>query len=155
IDAIGPEIAAQSSTNPTRGSTPDSLIYVIYTSGSTGKPKGTLVTHANVARLFHATHPSFHFNERDVWTLYHSSAFDFSVWEMWGALFYGGRLIVVSFEVSRTPELFHRLLCDEKVTVLNQTPSAFRQLVAADAARGEEAQLSLRLVIFGGEAIDF
>src|SRR5262249_22570876 len=128
--------------------------YVIYTSGSTGTPKGVVVTHANVVRLFNATRQWFDFNENDVWTLFHSSAFDFSVWELWGALLYGGRLVVVPHFVSRSPEAFHELLSRENVTVLNQTPSAFRQLMNADEARVREDELSLRLVIFGGEALE-
>ncbi|HJX28444.1 MAG TPA: condensation domain-containing protein, partial [Thermoanaerobaculia bacterium] len=105
-----------------------SLAYVIYTSGSTGRPKGSLVSHGNVNRLFGATQEWFDFGERDVWTLFHSYAFDFSVWEIWGALLYGGRLVIVPHEVSRSPELFLDLLVRERVTVLNQTPSAFSQL---------------------------
>jgi amino acid adenylation domain-containing protein len=130
-----------------------SLAYVIYTSGSTGRPKGTLVSHGNVARLFDATEAWFGFGERDVWTLFHSYAFDFSVWEIWGALLYGGRLVIVPYDVSRSPELFLDLLVSERVTVLNQTPSAFAQLAQADEKRGGVAT-DLRLVIFGGEALD-
>ena len=133
---------------------PRNPAYVIYTSGSTGTPKGVVVTHANVVRLFSATRQWFDFNGNDVWTLFHSSAFDFSVWELWGALLYGGRLVVVPHFVSRSPEAFHELLSREKVTVLNQTPSAFRQLMNADASRADEQELSLRLVIFGGEALE-
>lgn len=133
---------------------PNNLAYIIYTSGSTGAPKGVPVEHHNVTRLFEQTHPWFGFDERDVWTLFHSMSFDFSVWEIWGALLYGGRLVVVPYEVSRSPSQFLSLLADRKVTVLNQTPSAFRQLIAADVARGGPSDLALRHVIFGGEALD-
>jgi amino acid adenylation domain-containing protein/non-ribosomal peptide synthase protein (TIGR01720 family) len=132
---------------------PEDAAYVIYTSGSTGRPKGCVVTHANVVRLMLATEPWYGFDEDDVWTLFHSYAFDFSVWEIWGALLYGGRLVVVRHEVSRSPEAFHDLLQAERVTVLNQTPSAFRQLQAVDELRPTSA-LALRTVIFGGEALE-
>ena len=136
------------------GSGDENLAYVIYTSGSTGKPKGVMVTHRNVARLLSATDAWFHFDENDVWTLFHSLAFDFSVWEIWGCLLHGGRLLIVPFAVSRSPEEFHELLVREQVTVLNQTPSAFYQLMRIDQAR-RSPQLALRLVIFGGEALNF
>ncbi|MEM7588447.1 MAG: condensation domain-containing protein, partial [Acidobacteriota bacterium] len=104
---------------------PENLAYVIYTSGSTGRPKGVGVTHANVVRLLRSTESAYGFDASDVWTLFHSYAFDFSVWEIWGALAYGGRLVVVPHWVSRTPSAMVDLLSREGVTVLNQTPSAF------------------------------
>jgi amino acid adenylation domain-containing protein len=131
---------------------PQSLAYVIYTSGSTGVPKGVAVCHAHVSRLLAATDAGFGCGPRDVWTLFHSYAFDFSVWEMWGALLHGGRLVLVPRAVSRDPAAFHRLLAEESVTVLNQTPSAFAQLQRADAAA--MPLRALRSVIFGGEALD-
>ncbi len=134
---------------PTR-TEPEHPAYVIYTSGSTGRPKGVVVTHANVLRLFAATEGWFGFGPQDVWTLFHSYAFDFSVWEIWGALLHGGRLVVVPYLVSRSPEDFHRLLVEEGVTVLSQTPSAFRQLVHVEGS----SRLALRSVVFGGEALD-
>ncbi|WP_432185249.1 amino acid adenylation domain-containing protein [Streptomyces tendae] len=129
--------------------------YVIYTSGSTGRPKGVVVPHRNVVRLFSATRHWFGFGPDDVWTLFHSYGFDFSVWELWGALLHGGRLVVVPYDVSRAPERFLRLLAEERVTVLNQTPSAFYQLMQADAEKTQPgADLALRYVVFGGEALE-
>ncbi|MBA8825271.1 nonribosomal peptide synthetase DhbF [Saccharopolyspora lacisalsi] len=134
---------------------PEHAAYVIYTSGSTGKPKGVVIPHGNVVRLFTATEQWFGFGPHDVWTLFHSYAFDFSVWELWGALLHGGRLVVVPHAVSRSPREFLELLARERVTVLNQTPSAFHQLVEADGEHpATSAELALRFVIFGGEALD-
>ena len=133
---------------------PDDPAYVIYTSGSTGKPKGCVVSHRNVSRLFTTTEPWFGFGPSDVWTLFHSVAFDFSVWEIWGALAYGGRLVIPPPGTTRDPEAFGELLRCEQVTVLNQTPSAFRQLMVAEEQRRNGSGLSLRVVIFGGEALD-
>ncbi|WP_335984397.1 amino acid adenylation domain-containing protein, partial [Streptomyces sp. CA2R106] len=134
---------------------PGHAAYVIHTSGSTGDPKGVVVPHRNVVRLFTATRELFGFRADDVWTLFHSYAFDFSVWELWGPLLHGGRLVVVDHETSRTPGRFLDLLAREQVTVLNQTPSAFYQLMAADAqAPGTGRRLALRTVVFGGEALE-
>ena len=132
---------------------PSSAAYLIYTSGSTGTPKGVVVTHANVLRLFSSTAPWFHFDAGDVFSLFHSYAFDFSVWELWGALLHGGRLVIVPYEVGRNPERFYQLLHRQGVTVLNQTPSAFRGLAAVEDAH-QVLDLRLRLVIFGGEALE-
>jgi len=171
LDTDWEKIAQNITSNPENKSEPENLTYIIYTSGSTGKPKGVLVNHANVVRLFAATDSWYHFNYQDVWTLFHSYAFDFSVWEMWGALLYGGRLVIVPYLVTRSPESFYELLCQEKVTILNQTPTAFRQLIQAEESlkgdispllkevRGDRSSptdndLSLRLIIFGGESLE-
>ncbi len=154
LDQEAGRIASHSAENVRSITQPHHLAYVIYTSGSTGTPKGCLVTQENVARLFTATDPWFHFGPQDVWTLFHSSAFDFSVWEIFGALLYGGRLVIVPYMVSRSASAFRELLIREHVTVLNQTPSAFRQLVQADRAF-PPANFALRYVIFGGEALEF
>jgi amino acid adenylation domain-containing protein len=126
--------------------------YVIFTSGTTGRPKGTLVTQANVTRLIRSARRRLDIGPGDVWTMFHSLAFDFSVWEIWGALTTGGRVVVVPSLVSRDTEAFYGLVRDAGVTVLSQTPSAFRQFEAVDARLG--AELSLRAVVFGGEALD-
>ncbi|MFH9241275.1 actinomycin synthase II AcmB, partial [Streptomyces anulatus] len=147
-------LAGQPAHSPAVGLRPDHPAYVIYTSGSTGVPKGVVNTHRNVVRLFDATRPWFDFGPDDVWTLFHSYAFDFSVWELWGALLHGGRLVVVPYDVSRSPHAFLDLLADQGVTVLNQTPSAFHQLAQAEADPGRPPRrLALRTVVFGGEAL--
>ncbi|WP_276319322.1 non-ribosomal peptide synthetase [Streptomyces griseoviridis] len=126
------------------------LAYVIHTSGSTGLPKGVQVEHRQVVGLFDATRDLFDFDENDVWALFHSIAFDFSVWEFWGALLSGGRLVVVPQAVARVPRDLHRLLREERVTVLNQTPSAFARLAAVDGPPLD----GLRWVVFGGERLE-
>ncbi|WP_419709281.1 amino acid adenylation domain-containing protein [Pseudomonas sp. NFX224] len=152
LDLASLQLDAYSADNLPVLATPDNLAYVIYTSGSTGRPKGALLSHGNVGRLLTATAAEFNFGADDVWTLFHSYAFDFSVWELFGSLCTGGRLVIVPYYISREPQQFHRLLCDEGVTVLNQTPTAFRQLLPIACA--SPRNLALRQVIFGGEALE-
>ncbi|NUH43548.1 amino acid adenylation domain-containing protein, partial [Streptomyces samsunensis] len=159
ILTVTPDVLAGSErypvADPEVALSPLDTAYVIYTSGSTGRPKGVEVPHGNAIRLMDSTGHWFGFGPDDVWTLFHSYAFDFSVWELWGPLLHGGRLVVVSHETSRTPDRFLKLLADERVTVLNQTPSAFYQLMAADRDNPEAAaRLRLRHVVFGGEALE-
>src|SRR6185503_11360391 len=169
LDAVETQAALNKAgdNNPEQEARPEDAAYVIYTSGSTGEPKGVLVTQGNVTRLYAATEQWFKFSAEDVWTLFHSYAFDFSVWEIWGALLYGGRLVVVPKTITRSPGEFLQLLMEEGVTVLNQTPSAFYQLMQTeeDAEKDEselgqklklklQLQLKLRSVIFGGEALE-
>ncbi|MEU7763491.1 amino acid adenylation domain-containing protein, partial [Micromonospora aurantiaca (nom. illeg.)] len=141
--------------DPPRVATPDSVLYTIYTSGSTGRPKGCVVTHANVVRLMRVCAGELGIDASGVWSMAHSFAFDFSVFEMWGALAFGGRVVVVPRSVARSPEDFLQLLVDERVTFLSQTPTAFRALVSA-AAGGDERvdRLALRSVVFGGEKLE-
>jgi amino acid adenylation domain-containing protein len=131
----------------------DSRAYVIFTSGTTGRPKGVQVSHGNALWLFRDSEAVYGFGREDVWSLFHSFAFDFSVWEMWGALLYGGCVVVVPSETAKDPAAFRTLLRDEGVTVLNQTPTAFAQLAAEDVRHRD--RLPLRHVIFGGEVLRF
>ncbi|MDP9616466.1 amino acid adenylation domain-containing protein [Streptomyces demainii] len=148
-EAPGQEPGDGRAATATSGDTP---AYVIYTSGSTGRPKGVVVPHRNVLALVRATEDDFRLGPDDVWSFFHSSAFDFSVWEIWGCLLTGGRLVVVPYWVTRATDEFHELLAERKVTVLSQTPSAFSQLVEVD--RTSSAALAVRLVVFGGEPLD-
>ncbi|MFB5547534.1 amino acid adenylation domain-containing protein [Bacillus cereus] len=154
LDRDQDEIGKESKTLPVSSVGPQNLAYVIYTSGSTGNPKGVMIEHHNVIRLFKSTDCWYQFNEKDTWTLFHSYAFDFSVWEIWGALLYGGKLVVVPYWISRSPKDFYQLLVEEEVTVLNQTPSAFRQLIRVCEQEDKNKNLQLRYVIFGGEALE-
>jgi len=141
---------------PRRAARGQDLAYVIYTSGSTGAPKGVEVEHRNLVRLFEQTDPWFGFDDGDTWALFHSISFDFSVWEIWGALLFGGRLALLPTKATRSPNLLAALLRTERVTVLNQTPSAFHQLqTVLFASSGDgTADLALRLVVFGGERLE-
>jgi amino acid adenylation domain-containing protein len=132
---------------------PDALAYVMFTSGSTGTPKGVQVSHRNVVSLMLAADSVFELGADDVWTMFHSYAFDFSVWEMWGALLFGGHLVVVGAEEVRAPDELLELLERERVTILSQTPSALSSLVHADEHRPVPLE-SLRLVVLGGERLD-
>nr|WP_281438341.1 amino acid adenylation domain-containing protein [Rhizobium sp. 007] len=154
LETATPAWAELPASNPdprALGLTPSHLAYVIYTSGSTGTPKGVMVEHAQMARLFEATQDWYGFTEHDVWCLFHSISFDFSVWELWGALRYGGRLILVPSNTARSAPDFHELVCKSGVTVLNQTPSAFKAFM--DVEFPSNVRNRLRYVIFGGEAL--
>ena len=145
--AVQAELGKVGDSNPGEEASPRGCGVCDLHLGVDGQPKGVVVTHGNVARLFAATEEWFGFGAEDVWTLFHSYAFDFSVWEIWGALLYGGRLVVVPYggDAARRRSSCE-LLVDEGVTVLNQTPSAFRQLMQADGDAGRGAELALRLV---------
>ncbi len=150
------DLSAEPTTRIDTGVGDDDLCYIIYTSGSTGRPKGVMLPHRAPIRLLEATHHWFGFDETDVWSMFHSYAFDVSVFELWGALAHGGAIVVIPYEVSRTPDDFHRVLRDRGVTVLSQTPSAFYQIDRVDEQRGAPDELAaLRWVIFAGEALDF
>ena len=136
---------------------PDQACYIIYTSGTTGAPKGCVVSHKNVVSLLRGTVGDHGYRDTDVWTMFHSFAFDFSVWEIWGALATGGEVVVVDGTTARDPEAFLELLRERHVTILNQTPTAFQSLLSElvyEADKGNRPQLDLRRIIFGGEALN-
>ncbi|KAB1152001.1 amino acid adenylation domain-containing protein, partial [Tenacibaculum aiptasiae] len=131
---------------------PGDMCYIIYTSGTTGNPKGVMVEHGNIVRLFYNEAFQFNFGPDDVWTMFHSHCFDFSVWEMYGALLFGGKVVIISSLVARDPSRYIQVLHNHKVTVLNQTPTAFNNLIE-ECERKELELRDLRYVIFGGEAL--
>ncbi|MCP5051501.1 MAG: amino acid adenylation domain-containing protein [bacterium] len=139
----------------TRTSTtqPFHVAYVIYTSGTTGRPKGSLIEHRNVVRLLVNDAFQFKFDATDTWSLFHSYCFDFSTWEMYGALLYGGKLVVIPRMTARDTRKYLEVLQQQGVTVLNQTPSAFYRLMEEELKQ-DEPRLRLKYVIFGGEALN-
>ncbi|HEX3029962.1 MAG TPA: amino acid adenylation domain-containing protein [Clostridia bacterium] len=147
LDHLGENIE-----NPTHVNEPDDLAYVIYTSGTTGRPKGAMIEHRNVVRLLINNKMKFDFSQSDVWTMFHSFCFDFSVWEIYGALLYGGKLVVVPKIIAQDPKEYLKLIENEGVTVLNQTPTAFYNL-SEEEKKSDKRKLGIRYVIFGGEAL--
>ncbi|MEU2117651.1 amino acid adenylation domain-containing protein [Streptomyces sp. NPDC016459] len=133
---------------------PGDVAYVIYTSGSTGSPKGVEVADSQVVRLFSSTARRFGFGADDVWSFFHSYAFDVSVWELWGALLHGGKLALVPDDTARSPQDLLAFVERLGVTVFSQTPTAFKGVVAADTAEGSTRELALRHIVFGGERLD-
>ncbi|WP_316976892.1 non-ribosomal peptide synthetase [Shumkonia mesophila] len=134
---------------------PESIAYVIYTSGTTGRPKGCLVSHRNVVRLMVTSRHDFGFGADDVWLSAHSFSFDFSVWEIWGALAYGGQLVIAGRDEIRDPVARLALIRSHRVTVLSQTPGAFYGLIEAEC-RNASHDLGdhLRYVFFGGDRLE-
>jgi amino acid adenylation domain-containing protein/thioester reductase-like protein len=156
VDSDRAAFAGEPDTAPRTGVGPDNLAYVMYSGGPSGKLRGAMIPHHNVVRLFRSTKDEFKFDDRDVWTMFHSPAFDFSVWEMWGALAHGGKLVVVSKSTARSPEELYKLLCMHGVTVVSLVPPAFLHLIRVedDLDSVNSGSLRLRSVFLGGEAID-
>ncbi len=148
------EAAGESEVPPQVSATVDNLAYVIYTSGSTGAPKGVAITGRSAVALLRTADRHFGFGPHDVLSMFHSFAFDYSVWETWGALAFGGCIEVVDYETSRSPERFVELVAARGVTILSQTPSAFYQFADAERARSRPLGTALRFVVLSGEALD-
>ncbi|CDG80827.1 non-ribosomal peptide synthetase [Janthinobacterium agaricidamnosum] len=154
LDSAARAIAAEAEHNPPNLNQPRHLVYVIYTSGSTGQPKGTLLEHRNVVRLLCNDRLQFAIGEQDVWSMLHSYAFDFTVWELYGALLHGGRVALVSKTARQDPVLLLDQLLEQQVSVLSQTPTAFYNLIDEMARRPGLALPALRYVVFGGEGLN-
>lgn len=132
---------------------PENIAYVIYTSGSTGKPKGVKVSHRNLIQLILNENFPYDFNENDRWVLFHSLSFDVSVWEIFGTFFTGGSLFIADSETLKTTDTFINFLVDQRITILNQVPSVFYQLIRAAQLRSVRPALNLRYILFAGEAL--
>lgn len=151
IDLEQAEMGDWDGGNLPKINTPDDLLYIIYTSGTTGRPKGVMISHSNLVRLMIHDHFQFDFKESDVWLMFHSYCFDFSVWEMYGALLYGGKLVLTSKETAQDTYQLVNLMKENKVTILNQVPSVFYNLMKVDE---QDSMANIRYLIFGGESLD-
>jgi amino acid adenylation domain-containing protein len=154
LDRDWPLVAQESAEDAPVNTDGENLAYVIYTSGSSGQPKGVQINHSSVVNLCFLTTRKFLFNKTDVWTVYHSYSFDFSVWEIWGCLLSGGRLVVVPVSLTPSPDEFFNFLSRHRISILNQTPTAIRQLIQMRLLESNvRRDLNLRLIICGGEIL--
>ena len=129
---------------------PGDLAYVVYTSGTTGRPKGVPIRHDDVLALLRSAERHFAIGPDDVWPLMHSCAFDMSVWEIWGALGFGGTAVVIREESARNAYQVAAALQRHGITILSQVPTAFHALATAVRRRPVDLS-SVRLVVLGGE----
>lgn len=155
LEDLEEEINTMSKLKPNINVHDKDLAYIIYTSGSTGNPKGVLVSHHNVLRSFQAVKKDITFSEEDTWVLYHSYGFDPSVWEIFGSLLFGGKLIIVDELSRKAPDKMLELLINENITILQMTPSAFNQIIDVVKARKDKEEISLRYILLGGETLNF
>lgn len=144
-------LGEEKTANPANLTKKEDVAYIIYTSGTTGEPKGVLINHHNVIRLFYNDSPVYDFNEKDRWILCHSYCFDFSIWEIFGALLWGGTIVIIPNNVKKDTKALLSILHKEKITILNQTPSAFINLQAEILRSKDDFPIFLRYIIFGGE----
>jgi len=146
LDAIGAEALAAAGA-PRSHAGPDHLAYAIYTSGSTGRPKGVAVPHRAVLRLlFGADYVSL--GPDEVLLQAASVSFDASVFEIWGALLHGGRLVLFPERVP-TPAALREIVRREGVTTLWLTASLFNEVMDADPG----ALAGVRQLLTGGEPL--
>ncbi|GMV31001.1 MAG: hypothetical protein AMXMBFR59_31260 [Rhodanobacteraceae bacterium] len=149
------DVGARGVGTPGARHAPDDIAYIIYTSGSTGLPKGCLVSHRNAVRLLVNDRMPFTFGPSEVFVCAHSFTFDFSIWEVWCALAYGGSVVIAGAATARDPAALLALVRAHRVTVLNQTPAAFYGLIDAErAAATHDLTAHLHTVIFGGDRLE-
>ncbi len=130
----------------------EDYLYYIYTSGSTGEPKGIMTKNSNVVNLFNGTKNIFDLSEKEIWAMYHTYTFDFSTWEIYGALLNGAKLIVISREESYDARKLIKVLEKERITLLNHTPANFSGLL--NKIKEEKANLNVKKLLIGGESVN-
>ncbi|AFZ17607.1 non-ribosomal peptide synthetase [Allocoleopsis franciscana] len=152
LDADWGSIAQESQENLVSSSTANNLAYVIYTSGSTGKPKGVLGLHQGAVNRFHWMWETYPFEAEEVCCQKTSLNFVDSVWEIFGPLLQGVRIVIVSDQVLKDPQQFVETLADNAVTRLVLVPSLLRVLL--DTASDLQKRLpKLKLWVTSGEAL--
>ncbi|KDM89832.1 non-ribosomal peptide synthetase [Photobacterium galatheae] len=129
----------------------DDLAYVIFTSGSTGEPKGVMISHRNAANTVEDINRRFHVTADDAVLSIAPAGFDLSVYDYFGVLGAGGRLVFQETDASNDPKVWCETLIRHGVTIWNSVPAPVKVMV--DRASESLANSSLRLILMSGDWI--
>ncbi len=132
---------------------PDALCYVIYTSGSTGAPKGVMITHAGAVNTIQDVNERFGLRETDACLGVSNLHFDLSVYDIFGLLAVGGRVVLPTAEQAKEPASWAKLLEREQITVWNSVPAFAEMLSAYYEQEKLTKPHSLRLMLLSGDWI--
>lgn len=132
---------------------PDDLAYIIYTSGSTGTPKGVMVSHRAALNTVEDINRRYGVTARDRVLGIAGLGFDLSVYDLFGPLAVGARLVLPAADRRGDPSHWAELVRDHGVTVWNSVPGQLHMLCDWLRSDPPADDTSLRLALISGDWI--